>query len=528
MKKLNRQCCLGTSIVLLITLTVLIVPSFSENPLLVTVTTDKQSYTLRENVKISGNLTYNGNPADTGLIGIQVNTPTKKLVIRTITLQGTQEEWPVDITSLYASNDAGDLQLGFERGKFAWFKVDVKNNAPVDREVLITVNVYDNNSIPIGIAAARVTITANSKVTFMPAIWIEKWVATGTATVYANVYTDWPENDGKPLCPEKYSTFVILESEYDKSLPGSTSTNAKGQNGSYELTFRHRPDIEPGIYTVIVSAWHAGWTAYSTTTFEAISISAEPWPSFVILPPVAGPGYEVKFDGTYSSPEGYGDSIVDYYWDFGDGTNATGSVVYHTFSDVGNYTVTLTVTDSDGLTNSTSKTMIIKIEHNIAITNMETINPVYNDWMVYIYVTIENKGTVPESFNVTLKVNETIVQTKKVSSLQPLKSVTLKFDWNTTGFEILKNYTLVASTEILPNETDPNDNVMVSDSIEMYLLGDVTFDRSINLFDLVTVALVYGAKEGDPNWYVFADLVRDGQINILDIVVIGMRYGLSY
>ena len=69
---------------------------------------------------------------------------------------------------------------------------------------------------------------------------------------------------------------------------------------------------------------------------------------------------------------------------------------------------------------------------------------------------------------------------------------------------------------------------MVSDSIEMYLLGDVTFDRSINLFDLVTVALVYGAKEGDPNWYVFADLVRDGQINILDIVVIGMRYGLSY
>ena len=49
--------------------------------------------------------------------------------------------------------------------------------------------------------------------------------------------------------------------------------------------------------------------------------------------------------GSYD-PDG---SITSYEWDFGDGTNATGITVNHTFS-AGTYTVRLTVTDNEGLT----------------------------------------------------------------------------------------------------------------------------------------------------------------------------------
>jgi len=47
-------------------------------------------------------------------------------------------------------------------------------------------------------------------------------------------------------------------------------------------------------------------------------------------------------------------SVVAYSWNFGDGTTGSGSVVSHTYSNVGTYTAVLTVTDSQGLTASQS------------------------------------------------------------------------------------------------------------------------------------------------------------------------------
>ena len=55
---------------------------------------------------------------------------------------------------------------------------------------------------------------------------------------------------------------------------------------------------------------------------------------------------DVNFDGSSSSdPDG---SIVAYEWDFGDGSTGSGEVVTHEYSEKGDYTVILTVTDNDG------------------------------------------------------------------------------------------------------------------------------------------------------------------------------------
>ena len=54
--------------------------------------------------------------------------------------------------------------------------------------------------------------------------------------------------------------------------------------------------------------------------------------------------------------------IVSYEWDFGDGMNGTGEIVNHSYSEAGNYTVMLTVTDERGAKNSTMKVVCVREE----------------------------------------------------------------------------------------------------------------------------------------------------------------------
>lgn len=60
----------------------------------------------------------------------------------------------------------------------------------------------------------------------------------------------------------------------------------------------------------------------------------------------------VSVDGRGSrDPDG---TIASYAWDFGDGTKGDGATASHTYRDAGTYTVTLTVTDAAGATNTVS------------------------------------------------------------------------------------------------------------------------------------------------------------------------------
>ena len=67
---------------------------------------------------------------------------------------------------------------------------------------------------------------------------------------------------------------------------------------------------------------------------------------------------KVNFDGSGSfDSDG---SIVDFFWDFGDGNSSNMANPSHTFASVGDYIVTLTVTDDKGETNSASVTISVK------------------------------------------------------------------------------------------------------------------------------------------------------------------------
>jgi len=96
---------------------------------------------------------------------------------------------------------------------------------------------------------------------------------------------------------------------------------------------------------------------------HAISVTIQATPnqnpvaSFIKSTQTAHRGETIQFDATESSDT---DSLIaSYTWNFGDGTTATGAKVDHTYSTVGIYTITLTVTDSEGLTSQTTSAITI-------------------------------------------------------------------------------------------------------------------------------------------------------------------------
>jgi PKD repeat protein/pimeloyl-ACP methyl ester carboxylesterase len=102
----------------------------------------------------------------------------------------------------------------------------------------------------------------------------------------------------------------------------------------------------------------AGDNGYDVVLIKLRGANQPPVASFMYSPEKPLVGEQITFDASSSyDPDG---TIVKYEWDFGDGNSAEGKVVTHAYTEVGNYTVNLTVTDNDGLTNSLSKVVEVK------------------------------------------------------------------------------------------------------------------------------------------------------------------------
>jgi DNA/RNA endonuclease G (NUC1) len=137
---------------------------------------------------------------------------------------------------------------------------------------------------------------------------------------------------------------------------------------------------------------NSDWTTYKTTVDAVEALSGYDLLSLLPdniekavesndRPPVArvtgatsgNEGTSLSFDASTSSDPDAGD-VLSYSWTFGDGGTATGATPTHVFADNGNYTVTVTVTDSHGVSDTATLNVLVA---NVApvITNFSASSP---------------------------------------------------------------------------------------------------------------------------------------------------------
>jgi len=333
----------------------------------------------------------------------------------------------------------------------------------------------------------------------------------------------------------QYTTYFVKKIYNDKGfvridctiMGGDATTNADGSGTLATITFTVKT---PGTTTL-----HFNQTLLLTYYIEQIEHTSTdglfytyyPAAKFYYYPANPSPGEIVTFNASSSNPnEGY---ITSYTWNFGDGntTSTSSPLITHIYSQEGTYNVTLTVLDSEGLTDTTWETITVSVQvtHDIAVISIVvSSHSVYYGSKVSVNVTVENQGGSMEMFNLTVYANATIIYVEEFN-LSAGENATLSLLWDTSECEMNKNYTIAAYADIVNGEVDVEDNSLVDGTVWVKMPGDIDGNGKVDYKDLFTLAASYGTKVGDDGFNASCDFNNDGKVDYKDLFTLAANYG---
>lgn len=363
-------------------------------------------------------------------------------------------------------------------------------------------DVYCNITIPIKLLGGNYTVLFNGS----PVVPDPQEATNGTHTFLYFNYTlgtlDTVEIIGETAATPP--TAIIIASETNPlvdelvTLDGSSSYDLDGSIVSWSWDFGDSSTASDeiaqhsystfGNYTVTLTVEDD--EGYTNSTETTIRVKDYPIARFACSPANPLVNETIVFDATGSKPEG--GSITNYGWDFGDGQKGTGSAPTHTYITTGAFEVNLTVTDSEGLTNSTMQTITVTI-HNIAITNVAASpNAVKKGATVTIEITASNKGNYTETFTVTAYYNKTKIEIKSVVDMSPGDDQPIIIAWDTTRV-IPSTYVLKAEASIVTKETKTDDNSLLYGTVTIQKLdSSLSISASSTTLALGRNTVIYG------------------------------------
>jgi hypothetical protein len=165
--------------------------------------------------------------------------------------------------------------------------------------------------------------------------------------------------------------------------------------------------------------------------------------------------------------------------------------------------------------------------HDVAVECIEINKTVVAQGTIQkIDVKVANHGSFPQTFNLTVYANETIIQTLLVH-LAVNSSATIRCYWETSTQQY-GNYTITAYALPVADETNTTDNTCSGTTLIVTIPGDVDGDFDVDLYDAVMLLVHYGAKAGQPAYDPICDIDGNGNIDLYDAVTLLTHYGEKY
>jgi PKD repeat protein len=162
------------------------------------------------------------------------------------------------------------------------------------------------------------------------------------------------------------ASFTASASDLAVSVDGTSSSDSDGTIASYAWDFGDAGTAttakashtfsKAGSYSVKLTVTdNDGATASSTQVVTVTTPAANVPPTSAFTTTTSG--LAITADGSTSTDSD--GTVAGYAWTFGDGGTATGKTTNHTYTTAGTFTVSLTVTDDKGATNTSTRTITL-------------------------------------------------------------------------------------------------------------------------------------------------------------------------
>jgi len=172
------------------------------------------------------------------------------------------------------------------------------------------------------------------------------------------------------------------------------------------------------------------------------------------------------------------------------------------------------------ITHEVSHGIFIGLIRDVAVLNVQPdLHMAYQGWIVYINVTVKNKGNLTETFDVHFYYDSNLGNTTTVLGLAPDEERIMPLKWNTSTVQPCHNYSISATADPVPYEMNLADNSLTDGNVKIRWMGDVNGDGRVDMRDINQCVQGFRTYPGHQNWNPDNDLDRSSMVDMRDILI---------